>query len=108
MVDDDESVREALPPLLRSHGFDTVAFASAEDYLSSDSLGRASCLVLDVAMPGTTGPELQQILKSRNIQVPIVFITARSVSDRSVTVRPSFSRKRASFPGLSGEMPSTV
>jgi FixJ family two-component response regulator len=78
VVDDDESVRESLPDLLRSLGFDSLPFSSAEAFLASDSLGVTSCLVLDVAMPGMSGPELQQELARRKSTVPIVFITAHS------------------------------
>jgi FixJ family two-component response regulator len=76
VVDDDESVREALPPLLRSCGWTARAFASAEAFLASDCLGDAHCLVLDVAMPGMSGPELQRELGRRRLAIPIVFITA--------------------------------
>jgi FixJ family two-component response regulator len=76
VVDDDESVRESLPDLLRQLGFAARAFASAEAFLASDALGEAGCLVLDVAMPGMSGPELQRELARRRRRVPIVFITA--------------------------------
>ncbi len=78
IVDDDESVRESLPDLLRSFGFETRPFASAEEFLASDSLGATGCLVLDVAMPGMTGPELQEELARRRIDIGIVFITAQT------------------------------
>lgn len=78
VVDDDESVREALPELLRSFDLDTRAFDSAEAFLASDALEQTRCLVLDVAMPGMTGPELQRELARREIKVGIVFITAQS------------------------------
>jgi FixJ family two-component response regulator len=76
VVDDDESVRESLPDLLREFGFDAEAFPSAEDFLASDALDRTSCLVLDVAMPGMSGPDLQRELTRRRSRIPIVFITA--------------------------------
>jgi FixJ family two-component response regulator len=76
VVDDDESVREALPDLLRELGFSVEAFASAEAFLTSPCLNQTACLVLDIAMPGVTGPELQQKLKQRGRGMPIVFITA--------------------------------
>ncbi len=76
VVDDDESVRESLPDLLRSYGFEAQPFDSAEAFLASDSLEATGCLVLDVAMPGMTGPELQQELGRRKADVGIVFITA--------------------------------
>jgi FixJ family two-component response regulator len=91
LVDDDESVREALPDLLRSFGLEVTAFASAEAFLESDSLVRTACLILDVAMPGMTGPELQQELVRRRREIPIVFITAHS-DDR---VRPRVLRQGA-------------
>jgi FixJ family two-component response regulator len=78
VVDDDESVRESLPYLLRSLGFDAQPFSSAEAFLASDSLDQTHCLVLDVAMPGMSGPELQQELARRKSGIPIVFITAFS------------------------------
>ena len=77
IVDDDESVRESLPDLLRELGFMVRAFSSAEDFLASKALSQTRCLILDVAMPGMSGPELQRELKSRRAQIPIVFITAQ-------------------------------
>jgi FixJ family two-component response regulator len=79
IVDDDESVRESLPDLLRSFGLEVQSFSSAEAFLASDSLERTGCLVLDVAMPGMSGLELQQELARRKRTIPIVFITAHSV-----------------------------
>src|ERR1700690_153503 len=76
VVDDDESVRESLPDLLGEFGFAARAFSSAEEFLSSDCLDQTSCLILDVAMAGMSGPELQQELKRRGREIPIIFITA--------------------------------
>jgi FixJ family two-component response regulator len=76
VVDDDESVREALPDLLRQFGFAAEAFASAEAFLASEFVSETSCLLLDVAMPGMSGPDLQQELTRRRQKIPIVFITA--------------------------------
>ncbi len=76
VVDDDESVRESLPDLLQQLGFSASAFASAEEFLASEVIEETSCLVLDIAMPGMSGPELQQELKRRRVKIPIVFITA--------------------------------
>ena len=84
VVDDDESVRESLPDLLRQFGFAAEAFSSAEAFLASDVIGETSCLLLDVAMPGMSGPDLQQELTRRHQQIPIVFITAHG----DQTVRP--------------------
>ena len=77
VVDDDESVRESLPDLLREFGFAARAFSSANEFLSSGCVDETSCLILDVAMPGMSGPELQQELKRRGKDIPIVFITGR-------------------------------
>ena len=84
IVDDDESVRESLPDLLRELGFSAEAFSSAEAFLASDFVSETSCLLLDVAMPGMSGPELQQELIGRQQEIPIVFITANG----DKTVRP--------------------
>ena len=84
IVDDDESVRESLPDLLRQFGYAVEAFSSAEAFLASDALSETSCLLLDVAMPGMSGPGLQQELTRRRLRIPIVFITAHGDS----TVRP--------------------
>lgn len=84
IVDDDESVRESLPDLLREFGFTARAFSSADGFLSSDCVDETRCLILDVAMPDMNGPELQHELKLRRREIPIVFITAR----RDETIRP--------------------
>ena len=76
VVDDDESVRESLPDLLRELGFDAHAFSSAAEFLGSELVEQTNCLVLDVAMPGRGGPELQQELAVRRPELPLVFITA--------------------------------
>jgi FixJ family two-component response regulator len=85
IVDDDESVRESLPDLLREFGYAVQAFASADEFLASGDLGRTRCLILDVAMPGMSGPELQRELKRRDKAIPIVFITA--YGDETVRLR---------------------
>ena len=77
VVDDDESVRESLPDLLKEFGFDAQTFSSAEEFLASEALAGTNCLVLDVAMPGMTGPDLQRELKLREQSIPIVFITGQ-------------------------------
>ena len=84
VVDDDESVRESLPDLLKEFGFEAQAFSSAEEFLASESIAETRCLVLDVAMPGMTGPDLQRELKNRDQSIPIVFITGQ----RDEAVRP--------------------
>jgi FixJ family two-component response regulator len=75
IVDDDESVRESLPDLLKEFGFAPQTFSSAEEFLASDGIARTQCLILDVAMPGMCGPELQEELNRRKIKIPIIFIT---------------------------------
>lgn len=85
VVDDDESVRESLPDLLREFGFEAQAFASAEEFLESDRVGETRCLILDVAMPGMSGPDLQLELTRRQHTIPIIFITAHR--DESVRLR---------------------
>jgi len=78
VVDDDESVRESLPDLLRELGFAARAFSSAEAFLVSDDVGRTKCLILDLVMPGMSGPDLQLELRLRGQAIPIVFITAQA------------------------------
>jgi len=76
IVDDDESVRESLPDLVREFGFEVQAFASAEEFLASNCVEQTRALLLDIAMPRMSGPELQQELTRRGHKTPIVFITA--------------------------------
>jgi FixJ family two-component response regulator len=76
VIDDDNALRESLAELLQELGFSTTTFPSAEAFLASDSLLRARCLVLDVSMPGMSGPELFAELEARELRVPVVFITA--------------------------------
>ena len=91
VVDDDESVRESLPDLLWEFGFAAEAFSSAEEFLASDCIGQTRCLVLDVTMPGMSGPDLQQELTRRREEIPIVFITAH----RDENVRPRLLERGA-------------
>jgi FixJ family two-component response regulator len=77
VVDDDESVRESLPDLLKELGFAVRVFPSAEQFLASDGVTETKCLLLDIAMPGMSGPELYRELVRRGLKVPVVFITAR-------------------------------
>ena len=76
VVDDDESVRESLPDLLGEFGFAARTFSSGEEFLASDCLDQARCLILDIAMPGMSGPDLQRELKLLGQEIPIIFITA--------------------------------
>lgn len=77
VVDDDESVRESLPDLIREFGFAAHAFSSAEQFLASDIVSQTKCLVLDIAMPGMSGLDLQRQLKGRERAIPVIFITAQ-------------------------------
>ncbi|MBZ9766587.1 response regulator [Mesorhizobium sp. CA14] len=85
VIDDDESVRESVPDLLREFGYEAGGFSSAEEFLASDKLRQAECLVLDIAMPGMSGLDLQRELSRRQLQIPIVFITAHG--DGAVRLR---------------------
>ena len=85
VVDDDQSVRESLPDLLRQFGFAVQAFSSAEAFLASEFVSQTNCLVLDVALVGMSGPDLQRELARRRQAIPIVFITAHG--DTSVRSR---------------------
>jgi FixJ family two-component response regulator len=78
VVDDDESVRESLPDLLRELGFAAKAFASAAEFLTSGDVVATRCLILDIAMPGMSGPKLQDELIARGQSIQIIFITARA------------------------------
>jgi len=77
VVDDDLSIRESLPDLLRQFGYEAVAFDSAAAFLAAGVLPRTRCLLLDIAMPGTSGLELQRELAARRTGIPIVFITGQ-------------------------------
>ena len=76
VIDDDESVREALPDLLRELGFSVEAFASGEAFLATADAPAPDVLLVDVAMPGMSGPDLQQHLRACGSAVPIIFMTA--------------------------------
>ena len=78
IVDDERSVREATGRLMRSLGYNAVMFASAEEFLTSQAAAATWCLILDIAMPGMTGPELQQELRRRGSGIQVIFITARA------------------------------
>ena len=87
VVDDDESVRESLEGLLTSLGHRVETFASAEAFLASDRAERTACLILDVRMPGMSGPELLQELDARRQELPVVFITSYGYEDVRPRVR---------------------
>jgi FixJ family two-component response regulator len=85
VVDDDESMRESLPELIKEFGFAARAFSSAEEFLSSGAADETSCLILDIAMPGMSGPELHQELKRRGKKIPTIFITGQK--DEAIRTR---------------------
>ncbi len=85
VVDDDESVRESLPDLVREFGFAVEAYSSAEAFLAAGNLAETRCLVLDIGMPGMSGPELHRELRRRKQGIPVVFITAHQ--DESIRPR---------------------
>ena len=88
VVDDDESVRESLPDLIREFGFAVEAFSSAWAFLASEHLTTTRCLVLDVAMPGMSGPDLHRELIRRGLGIPVIFITAHGdAADRPRLIR---------------------
>ena len=91
VVDDDESVRESLPDLLVELGYTTRAFDSAEAFLAADAILEARCLILDIAMPGMSGPELYREIRARGHTVPVIFITAQM----GASVRPDLMAQGA-------------
>ena len=90
VVDDDESVRESLPDLIKEFGFAARAFSSAEEFLSSEVVDETSCLILDIAMPGMGGLKLREELKRRGREIPIIFITGQ----RDETIRDRVLKHR--------------
>jgi FixJ family two-component response regulator len=101
IIDDDESVRVATACLVRSLGYRAQTFASAEEFLQSPFLSKASCLIVDVQMPKTSGIELQHLLRANGISTPIIFITAfpeqrlkaRALDDASCLLSKPFDSK---------------
>lgn len=77
IVDDDNSVRESLPALLRAFGFVARTFSSAEDFLSSDAVAASECVILEVGLPGMSGPDLYHEIRRRRCQAPVIFVTAQ-------------------------------
>jgi len=90
IVDDDVSVRESLPDLVRQLGYAAQAFESAEEFLASGTISSAACLILDIGMPGMSGPDLQSELVRRGYSTPTIFITGRSAH----SIPPGLIQKR--------------
>jgi FixJ family two-component response regulator len=78
IVDDDESVRDSISSLIRSAGYRSMVFASAEAFLNSDRIHETACLVLDIRMPGLSGLDLQRRLSDVRCPIPIIFVTAHA------------------------------
>ena len=87
VVDDDEMLRESLPDLLREFGFAARAFSSGQEFLSSDYVDKTRCLILDVAMPGMSGLDVQQELKRRGQEIPVIFITGQKDEEPGTSVQ---------------------
>jgi two-component system response regulator FixJ len=81
IVDDDDSVRRALGRLLRSDGLNPEAFASGESFLSSLAADASGCVVMDIRMPGMNGHEVQQSLRQRRSQIPVIALSAQDDDD---------------------------
>jgi FixJ family two-component response regulator len=76
VVDDDEGMRQAMRRVLETEGFVTEMFSTAEDFLATDVVSRARCLVLDIRLPGISGVELHRHLRSAGNAIPTIFVTA--------------------------------
>lgn len=81
VVDDDESVRESLPGLLKELGYAALTFSSGEEFLVSDGMLQTKCLILDIAMPGIGGPGIKRELERRKLKCPVIFITGQRDED---------------------------
>ena len=81
IVDDDVALRNSLDDLIRSNGFRTQGFASAEEFMGSNQARDTACLILDVRMPGMSGLDLQRQIVATNLRIPIIFVTAHANDD---------------------------
>ena len=104
VVDDEESVREAVRSLLRSAGYRVRAFASVENLFDSAALGETACLILDVRMPGTGGLELQEQLNRGGSRIPIIFITAHADGPTELRARTAGAVDMLRKPFAASEM----
>jgi FixJ family two-component response regulator len=87
VVEDDEALRLALASLLRSFGYRTSCYESAEDFLRSPTVESARCIITDIQMPGLSGIELKQLLSARSVDTPVIMITARVEEDIHVRAK---------------------
>ena len=92
IVDDEESVRKGFSLLMRSAGMSFCAFASAEQFLAEVDPNQAGCVLLDITMPRLTGLQLQQVLRQRNLHLPVIAISARDDADTSTLARQMGAR----------------
>ena len=76
IVDDDALARDGIRELIESLGYETITFTSAEHFLRSDVIAETKCLITDMQMPGLSGLELQEALRSQGYQTPVIVITA--------------------------------
>ena len=76
IIDDDESVRDALQGLMKVGGYRSIAFVSAEDFLNSGEQEHTACLIVDIRLPGMSGLDLQSQLNTDRHRIPTIFITA--------------------------------
>jgi RNA polymerase sigma factor (sigma-70 family) len=84
VVDDDSDIRDGVKLLLESVGISCIAFSSTKEFLESEQIGKANCLILDVRLPGAGGLDLQAELTRAQIRTPIIFITAHGDIPMSV------------------------
>jgi FixJ family two-component response regulator len=87
VIDDDESVRESLEDLLRELGFAAKTFSSGQEFLASGYVDRGQCLIIDISMPGMSGPDLYHELMARGRKIPVIFITAHDTAMRPLLLQ---------------------
>jgi FixJ family two-component response regulator len=87
VIDDDESVRESLEDLLRELGYAAKTFSSGQEFLASGYADQGQCLIIDISMPGMSGPVLYQELMARGRKIPVIFITAQDTAMRPLLLQ---------------------
>jgi len=87
VIDDDVSARESLEDLVRELGYATKTFASGQEFLASGYMNQSQCLIIDVSMPGMSGPDLYRELMARGQKIPVIFITAHETAMRPLLLR---------------------
>jgi FixJ family two-component response regulator len=104
VVDDDASVREALQGLIRSAGFGVETYATAQAFLAGPRAEGASCLVLDVRLPGLSGLDLQQRMAELDLPIPIIFLTGRGDVPTSVRAMKAGAVEFLTKPFVDGDL----